>query len=188
MYKFIAVGLKVRVGGSSILEFLYVLTLVTLILGPMFVLIHELGHVLPVYSQSEKVYIQLGIPYKGLSRRMIITLGKIRFKIFPLILINGSFTISNWNQFSKKYKIASLLSGPIITLVMLVITITFFLLDLKDLNVFIDYLIFASSVFLFWELIFTAIPMVYSRRFGQFYDSRESDGLQVLKLISRKGG
>ena len=78
---------------------------------PIFVLLHELGHAIPILFRTEQmVHIELG---KSIGRKkcFVIKQSRLRISIHPFIFIYGACVVEDWEKV-KKRKLYYVIAGP----------------------------------------------------------------------------
>ena len=145
-------------------------------------IIHEFGHALPaLILTKENVKIILG---KNTEKSKKISLSRliIKFRAFnPFV----GFTYWDESELTRFKKIVILAGGPIFSLVF---AIVFLLVGRKIENkllveiVLLKKVINFAGVYLLYQFISTAIPIIYPK-WWPGYSDYSSDGYQVLKLI-----
>jgi hypothetical protein len=101
------------------ITFLGILVLELFLIGPFFVLLHEIGHVLPMWTRSKSLIIQLGYPILKFKKPFIFNIGRLKITIFPIIFFFGFCHASNWLDISKSRQVFSIIGGPAVTLIRL---------------------------------------------------------------------
>ncbi|MFC3022885.1 site-2 protease family protein [Vibrio zhugei] len=152
--------------------------LIGLVLGfvlvmPLIVLLHELGHATPQLLTGHAVEIRLG---SG-SNAKEFQVGKLKLLITPLSMNVGFVSIER--DVSKNLQVVSLLMGPVVSLIL---CIGLYLLRRYELPYLAQYLVDFGLYFLLFQFLFTSIPIYYPSYFGA-YEGMPSDGRQVLELF-----
>ncbi len=144
------------------------------LLIPLFVLLHEVGHGLgAVFSSDSEVHIYLGI--KSEKNKENFKIGRLRFHII------WSYTgFAYWgSRLNKRQKVVALAGGPLMSLLL---TLLFGWLTNITSQSELHQLFFGSMVFNLCQFISTTIPVKYPRWMGG-YSGHQSDGLQLLRIM-----
>ncbi|MDW1578222.1 hypothetical protein R7M92_20870 [Vibrio sp. Vb2880] len=152
--------------------------LIGLVLGfvlvmPLVVLLHELGHAAPQLMTGHSVEIRLGSGSNAKEFRV----GKLKLLITPLSMNVGFASIKR--DVSKNLQAVSLLMGPVVSLIL---CIGLYLLSRYELPHLAQYLVNFGLYFSLFQFLFTSIPIYYPSYFGA-YEGMPSDGRQVLELL-----
>ncbi|WP_404469600.1 hypothetical protein [Sutcliffiella horikoshii] len=143
---------------------------------PICVLLHEIGHGLGVVSLSKSdVHIYLGKRNK--ENKENFRIGRFHFHIV-WSYVGFAYWKGNLN---KRQRIGALAGGPIMSLLLVFIFGWIALLVPQgDLRSF-----FLGATFLNLSMfLFTILPMTYPRWMGSLY-GHPSDGLQLLRLLRK---
>ena len=136
--------------------------------------LHEFGHVIPVLATGGTAQITIGSP-DGRTVQSGPIRFTIGFKTVQSLFIYG--TVNWWGVESDRIHAIAILSGPLMSLTMILIS-GGALLGGVDSPL---YWIFVNLVFLeTWRLYQTIVPKTYSR--GP-YEGMPSDGKRFLQLI-----
>ncbi len=157
--------------------------LIGLVLGfvlvmPLAVLLHELGHATPQLMTGQSVEIRLGSGSNAKEFRV----GKLKLLITPLSMNVGFASIER--DVSKNLQVVSLLMGPAVSLIL---CIGLYLLSRYELPYLAQYLVNFGLYFSLFQFLFTAMPIYYPSYFGA-YEGMPSDGRQVLELLGLMKG
>ena len=153
-------------------------SLIGLVLGfvlvmPLAVLLHELGHATPQLMTGHSAEIRLG---SG-SNTKELRVGKLKLLITPLSMNVGFASIER--NVSKNLQAVSLLMGPVVSLIL---CIGLYFLSRYELPYLAEYLVNFGLYFSLFQFLFTSIPIYYPSYFGA-YEGMPSDGRQVLELL-----
>ncbi|MGL6262281.1 hypothetical protein [Vibrio sp. WXL210] len=149
-----------------------------LLVMPLAVLFHELGHVTPQLIAGHSAEIRLGSGSDLKEFRA----GKLKISIAPLSMNIGFASIKR--DVSKNLQIASLLMGPIVSLVLCA---TLYMISRHELPYLVHYLVNFGLYFALFQFLFTSVPIYYPSFFGA-YEGMPSDGRQVLELLGLMEG
>ncbi|KJY79312.1 hypothetical protein TW78_01015 [Vibrio coralliilyticus] len=154
------------------------ISLIGLVMGfvlvmPLVVLLHELGHATPQLLTGHAVEIRLG---SG-SNAKVFRVGKLKLIITPLSMNVGFASMKR--DVSKNLQAVSLLMGPVVSLIL---CIGLYLLSRNGLPHLAQYLVNFGLYFSLFQFLFTSIPIYYPSYFGS-YEGMPSDGRQVLELL-----
>lgn len=150
-----------------------------IILVPLSILIHELGHALiPGLFSNKPVKVVLGNITKLEENKVKFQIGKFHF-YFTLSLQGCCYT--DLTTLSKSKKILFLLFGPLASL--LVSLISFSSLGYIG-NSFVREVIVYTANINFIMFLMTIIPITYPKWY--LYAGRKSDGLQIIEILKRR--
>lgn len=151
-----------------------VILLFYLVICPITVLLHEIGHGLGVILSSKAhAHIYLGnINEKNIEN---FRLGRLHFHIIWSFVGYCSFG----KTLNKRQRVIALLGGPAMSLL---ISLLCLLIALNIPGGDIHSLLRGTAILNFFQFFFTIIPITYPRwMFG--YGGLPSDGLQLLRLL-----
>jgi hypothetical protein len=145
-----------------------------LLVIPVCVLLHEIGHGVGVISTSKSdAHVYLG--NRNQDNKENFKIGRLHFHI------NWSFVgfVAWKDNLNKSQRAVALASGPIISLIlMFIFWIIGILIPQGELRSFL----WGISIFNLIQFMITIIPITYPRWMGA-YSGHPSDGLQLLRLI-----
>ena len=141
---------------------------------PLCVLFHEIGHGIGVLSTSKsRAHVYLGLRSK--ENRENFKIGKLHFHI------NWSYVgFVDWDvNLSNRQRVFALAGGPVMSLFLaLSFGVFTFLLPHGDLRTFL----FGIAIFNLIQFLATIIPVTYPRWMGP-YNGHPSDGLLLLRIL-----
>ncbi|WP_026906747.1 hypothetical protein [Paucisalibacillus globulus] len=143
---------------------------------PISVLLHEIGHGLGVvWTSKSNAHVFLGNRNK--ENKESFRLGRLHFHIYwsfiGFVCWEGKLT--------KRQRAVALAGGPIMSLLLMVILgVVALLVTQGDLRSFL----WSATIFNLLQFLVTIIPITYPRWMGAYY-GHPSDGLQLLRLLRR---
>lgn len=145
-----------------------------LIIWPMTILLHEIGHGLGVIVSSKaRAKIYLGKPDE--KNKENFRLGRLHFHI------NWSYIgYCYWgSKLNRQQRLCSLVGGPAMSLLT---SVACFLFAINISTGDLHSLLRATAILNLFQFIITIIPITYPRWMSG-YSGNPSDGLQLLRLI-----
>ena len=145
-----------------------------ILIWPLSVLLHEIGHGLGVVISSKShAHIYLG--NRTEKNRENFKLGRLHFHI---IWAYGGYCY--WgSELNTQQRVLTIIGGPAMSLLIaLVCLICTFNTSQGDLHA----LLRATAILNFFQFIYTIIPITYPR-WMKGYSGHPSDGLQLLRLL-----
>ncbi|WP_367989523.1 hypothetical protein AB2S62_20015 [Vibrio sp. NTOU-M3] len=149
-----------------------------LLVMPLAVLLHELGHVTPQLMAGHSAEIRLGSEKGSKEFR----LGKLKLLVVPFSMNVGFASIKR--DVSKNLQILSLLMGPVVSLILCA---GLYLISRHELPYLTQYLVSFGMYFSLIQFLFTSIPIYYPSYFGA-YEGMPSDCRQILELLGLMKG
>lgn len=144
---------------------------------PLCTLMHEIGHgIATVLSSNATAQIHLGNVNDTTKRNF--KLGRLHF------YLKWSYYgfCSSKGVLGKNQKLVSLIGGPLMSLLMVIILgLVIPLVSFGD----VQSLMSSTAFFCGVQFLVTAIPVRYPRWMGSYY-GQPSDGLQILTLLKEK--
>lgn len=144
-----------------------------LLVYPITVLLHELGHGLGVIISSKShAHIYLGNTNE--KNRENFRLGRLHFHI-----IWSFIGYCHWGkELNKQQRVIALAGGPAMSLLLTLLCLSLtFITSHGDLRS----LLWSTTILNFLQFLFTIVPITYPRWTG--YSGHPSDGLQLLRLL-----
>lgn len=144
---------------------------------PLCILMHEIGHAIGmILTSDERAHVHLG-DLKDTSKRTF-GIGRIHFHIRW-----SFFGFCSWGgQLNNKQRLASLIGGPLMSLVMAVLFWRF-VSYVPEGNLHI--LLTGTARFCAVTFFSSVIPIKYPRWMG-FLGGYPSDGLQILNIMKKR--
>ncbi|WP_128893744.1 site-2 protease family protein [Longirhabdus pacifica] len=172
------------------MEFVLIGLIIYFVMLPLSVVLHELGHAIPLYRVSYgKMLIEIGFPIRNWDKYWKVRCAGIEFHINPTCFIipnQGIIYVKNWDVLSKKQKAFSAIGGPLVSIAIFVLCCFLLFLPIPP---FIKHLATGSAISILPQIIFTAVPMEYTERFfGKEYAGivKYSDGMRLLLILKNK--
>ncbi|WP_128893743.1 hypothetical protein [Longirhabdus pacifica] len=170
------------------MEFVLIGLIIYFVMLPLFLVLHELGHAIPLYKVSYgKMLIEIGFPIRNWNKYWKVRLLGIDYHINPTCFIipnQGIIYVKNWDVLSKKQKAFSAIGGPLVSIA---IFVSCCLLLFLPIPTYIKQLATGSAIAILPQIIFTAVPMVYTERFfGKGYASLPSDGMRFIRILKNE--
>ena len=145
---------------------------------PVLTVLHELGHSFLVLAlTNSEVYIEIGNNNLNYTKKM----GRLNFKFKGYKSLSSiTFGMIRYElPKSKITRICILIGGPLISLVIFILT-TLIKLSADNLSLGISITLNSISIYSFIQFVITILPIKYSFK---PYISMSSDGYKILKII-----
>lgn len=145
-----------------------------LIVVPICILLHEIGHGIGAVSSSNShAHIYLGP--RSEHNKENFRLGRLHFHI------SWSFIgFAYWDTvLTNRQRAIALAGGPLMSLIL---AITFGVMTFSSVQSHLHSLLWWTTIFTFSQFLVTIIPVTYPRWMGG-YSGYKSDGLQLLRIL-----
>lgn len=148
-----------------------------ILVAPICVLLHEIGHGLgAVVASNTHVHIYLGT--RSEKNKENFRLGRLHFHINWSYIGFAYFR----EELSKRQRAIALASGPLMSLLL---ALLFGLLTLFGSRGDLQSLFWWTTMLIFFQFVVTIVPVKYPRWMGS-YSGYSSDGLQLLRMLKTK--
>ncbi len=159
------------------MKYFLIFIFIGIFVSPILTFLHELGHATPTLVSGKKATIVLGNSDRKLNF-------KIRNLELNISLLPSYIGFCYWpEELSRKEKLISLISGPLVSLIISIFCFYFILKP--DLPPETYSILIGLTTLSFIQFLTTAIPMHYPS-FMSGYAGLPSDGFQIMELIKSK--